>query len=56
MCGREHTDGELVTTTFEVDITTSTPERTVFELTNPETGETSDDDRPVVIDVVVLGR
>ncbi len=33
-------DGRVVTTTFEVAITTSTPERTVFELTNPETGET----------------
>lgn len=32
-------DGELVTTVFDVNILESTPERSVFELTNPETGE-----------------
>jgi hypothetical protein len=30
--------------------------RETVESVNPETGETSDDDRPVVVDVVVLGR
>lgn len=33
-------DGETVTTVFDVNILESTSERSVFELTNPETGET----------------